>query len=84
MHHRLLAAEGSQRAAVFQLYLMTAAFCLIAVSFTRLQGAMAGLFLIAVLALTFRVLWNLDALSLETREPAADELPAGVEKEDEP
>lgn len=81
MHHRLLATEGSQRAAVFQFYLMTAAFCLIALSFTRLQGAMAGLFLIAVLVLTFRVLWNLDALSLESSEPAGD-VPAGVEEDE--
>jgi UDP-GlcNAc:undecaprenyl-phosphate GlcNAc-1-phosphate transferase len=83
MHHRLLVTEGSQRAAVFQIYLVTTAFCLIALSFTKLQGPMAVLFLIAVLALTVRMLWNLDALSLESSEPAADEPPGGA-KEEEP
>jgi UDP-GlcNAc:undecaprenyl-phosphate GlcNAc-1-phosphate transferase len=83
MHHRLLATEGSQRAAVFQIYLVTAAFCLIALSFTRLHGTMAAFFLIAVLALTVRMLWNLDALSLEGGEPEEGELPAAV-KEDDP
>jgi hypothetical protein len=83
MHHRLLVTEGSQRAAVFQIYLVTAAFCLIALSFTRLQGTMAAFFLIAVLALTVRMLWNLDALSLEGGEPEEGELPAAV-KEDDP
>ena len=83
MHHRLLVTEGSQRAAVFQIYLVTAAFCLIALSFTRIQGPMAALFLVAVLALTVRMLWNLDALSLEGGEPAAGEPPAGA-KEEEP
>ena len=42
MHHRLLAFEGSQRAAVLQFYLLTAAFCLIALSFTRLEGDDGG------------------------------------------
>ena len=62
MHHRLLAAEGSPRAAVIQFYLLTAAFCLIAVSFARLQGITAGFFLATVLALTVRLLWNLGVL----------------------
>jgi hypothetical protein len=44
---------------------------------------MAALFLIAVLALTVRMLWNLDALSLESSEPAAGEPPTGA-KEEEP
>jgi len=82
MHHRLLATEGSQRAAVFQFYLLTAAFCLIAISFTKLQGVTAALFLTAVLVLTIRLLWNLDALSLEGGEPAEGELSSEV-KEDE-
>ena len=73
MHHRLLAHEGSQRAAVLQFYLVTAAFCLIALSFTRLEGTIAALFLVAVLALTFRMLWNLDALSLESGDAKAGE-----------
>jgi UDP-GlcNAc:undecaprenyl-phosphate GlcNAc-1-phosphate transferase len=65
MHHRLLAREGSPRAAVVQFYLLTAAFCLIAVSFTRLQGVTAALFLLGVVALTVRLLWNLGVLASE-------------------
>jgi UDP-GlcNAc:undecaprenyl-phosphate GlcNAc-1-phosphate transferase len=74
MHHRLLASEGSPRRAVLQFYFLTACFCLIAVSFTRLQGWAALLFLAAVAALTLRLLWNLDVLS-----PDEGEFP--VEKE---
>jgi UDP-GlcNAc:undecaprenyl-phosphate GlcNAc-1-phosphate transferase len=74
MHHRLLASEGSPRRAVLQFYFLTACFCLIAVSFTRLQGWAAALFLGAVAVLTLRLLWNLGVLS-----PDEDELP--VEKE---
>jgi len=65
MHHRLLAAEGSERGAVLQFYFLTGCFCLIAVSFTRLQGYAAVLFLAAVAMLTLRLLWNLGAFSLE-------------------
>ncbi len=65
MHHRLLAREGSPRAAVVQFYLLTAAFCLIAVSFTRLQGIPAALFLASVGARTVRLLWNLGVLAAE-------------------
>jgi UDP-GlcNAc:undecaprenyl-phosphate GlcNAc-1-phosphate transferase len=74
MHHRLLASEGSPRRAVLQFYFLTACFCLIAVSFTRLQGWAAALFLTAVAILTLRLLWNLDVLSSHE-----DELP--LEKE---
>jgi len=81
MHHRLLASEGSHRGAVLQFYLVTAAFCLIAVSFTRLEGTTAAVIMIAVLALTFRMLWNLDALSLEVKERIADSAPKGTEEE---
>ena len=38
MHHRLLESEGSQRAAVLSFYFLTACFCVIALSFTRLAG----------------------------------------------
>lgn len=62
MHHRLLDAEGSPRRAVLQFYFLTAAFCLIALSFTRLQGISAAVFLVVVLALTLRLLWNLGVL----------------------
>jgi UDP-GlcNAc:undecaprenyl-phosphate GlcNAc-1-phosphate transferase len=69
MHHRLLATEGSHRGAVLQFYILTAAFCLIAVSFTKLEGTTAAVFLLAVLALTIRMLWNLGALSLDGGAP---------------
>ncbi len=59
MHHRLLDAEGSDRAAVLSIYFLTACFCVIAVSFTRLEGYAALLFLGAVVILTLRLLRNL-------------------------
>ena len=68
MHHRLLASEGSARAAVLQFYFLTAAFCLIAVSFTRLEGPWAAAFFVAVVALTIRLLWNLGVLSQHPEE----------------
>ncbi|MDH3212116.1 MAG: undecaprenyl/decaprenyl-phosphate alpha-N-acetylglucosaminyl 1-phosphate transferase [Myxococcales bacterium] len=68
MHHRLLASEGSPRSAVLQFYFLTACFCLIAVSFTRLQGWAAALFLVAVALLTLRLLWNLDVFSRDKGE----------------
>ena len=72
MHHRLLASEGSPRAAVIQFYILTAAFCLIAVSFTRLQGITAGIFLVTVLALTVRLLWNIGVIGrIDESTPAA-------------
>jgi UDP-GlcNAc:undecaprenyl-phosphate GlcNAc-1-phosphate transferase len=64
MHHRLLASEGSPRRAVLQFYFLTACFCLIAVSFTNLKGWAAALFLVAVVALTLRLLLNLGAFSV--------------------
>jgi UDP-GlcNAc:undecaprenyl-phosphate GlcNAc-1-phosphate transferase len=78
MHHRLLAVEGSHRNAVLQFYFLTACFCLIALSFTKLQGLAAALFLIAVIGLTFRLLRNLGALS----DGKADDLPAGAGKKE--
>jgi UDP-GlcNAc:undecaprenyl-phosphate GlcNAc-1-phosphate transferase len=59
MHHRLLDSEGSDRAAVLSIYFLTACFCVIAVSFTRLEGYAALLFLVAVGLLTVRLLRNL-------------------------
>ena len=59
MHHRLLDTEGSDRAAVLSIYFLTACFCIIAVSFTRLEGYAAVLFLAAVVLLTLRLLRNL-------------------------
>jgi UDP-GlcNAc:undecaprenyl-phosphate GlcNAc-1-phosphate transferase len=66
MHHRLLAAQGSARGAVLQFYFVTLCFCLIALSFTRIRGIVAALFLSVVIVLTLRLLWNLGALSMQT------------------
>ncbi len=59
MHHRLLQSEGSQRAAVLSIYFLTACFCVIALSFTNLEGFAAIVFLAAVILLTIRLLRNL-------------------------
>jgi UDP-GlcNAc:undecaprenyl-phosphate GlcNAc-1-phosphate transferase len=59
IHHRLLDAEGSHRGAVLSIYFLTACFCIIAVSFTRLEGYAAVLFLAAVVLLTLRLLRNM-------------------------
>ena len=59
MHHRLLESEGSDRGAVLALYFLTACFCVIAVSFTKLEGITALIFLAAVVLLTVRLLRNL-------------------------
>jgi UDP-GlcNAc:undecaprenyl-phosphate GlcNAc-1-phosphate transferase len=64
MHHRLLAVEGTHRGAVIQFYILTSAFCLIAISFTKLQGFVAGAFLAAVGMLTLRLLRNLGVLEM--------------------
>jgi UDP-GlcNAc:undecaprenyl-phosphate GlcNAc-1-phosphate transferase len=59
MHHRLLESEGSDRKAVLSIYFLTACFCVIAVSFTRLEGWAALVFLAAVTILTLRLLRNM-------------------------
>jgi UDP-GlcNAc:undecaprenyl-phosphate GlcNAc-1-phosphate transferase len=66
MHHRLLKTRGSQRNAVLSLYFLTGCFSIIAVSFATLRGytAIGILFLVAVL--TFRLLWNLGVLAMES------------------
>jgi UDP-GlcNAc:undecaprenyl-phosphate GlcNAc-1-phosphate transferase len=83
MHHRLLASEGTQRAAVLQFYLLTAAFCLIALSFTKLTGPIAALFLVAVVVLTLRLLWNLDALGIEAGDITSGELSTSAQEDDQ-
>jgi UDP-GlcNAc:undecaprenyl-phosphate GlcNAc-1-phosphate transferase len=80
MHHKLLESEGSQRAAVLALYFLTACFCVIALSFTRLQGYASLAFLAAVLALTFRLLRNLGFFR-ELQAPRPPEPPVPVEGE---
>jgi UDP-GlcNAc:undecaprenyl-phosphate GlcNAc-1-phosphate transferase len=82
MHHRLLVSEGSHRGAVLQIYLVTAAFCLLALSFTKLEGTMAALCLLVIAVLTFRMLWNLDALSLEDRTALSRDAPTDVKEDD--
>ena len=72
MHHRLLDAEGSTQAAVLQFYFVTAAFCLIALSFTQLHGISAIVFLLAVALLTLRLLRNLGALDWSRHEQGGD------------
>ena len=71
MHHRLLETRGSTRAAVLQVYFLSACFSLIALSFTQLQGFVAVACLVAVVLLTLRMLWNLGLLSRAAEVPAA-------------
>ena len=47
------------------LYFLTGCFCMIAVSFSRLEGWAALACLIAVFVTTYRLLRNLDAFSLD-------------------
>jgi UDP-GlcNAc:undecaprenyl-phosphate GlcNAc-1-phosphate transferase len=65
MHHRLLYREGSHRSAVLMLYFLTACFCMIAISFSQIDGWLAFVYLAAVVAVTIRLLRNLDAFSLD-------------------
>ncbi len=82
MHHRLLHREGSQRSAVLMLYFLTGCFCMIAVSFSQIDGWVAVLYLAAVVAVTARLLRNLDAFSLdilgESRPEPASREPTGA------
>ncbi|MAE95708.1 MAG: undecaprenyl-phosphate alpha-N-acetylglucosaminyl 1-phosphate transferase [Deltaproteobacteria bacterium] len=70
LHHRLLREyDGSQRQAVLSIYFLTGCFCLIAVSFTRLEGYAVIVFLVMVGLLTLRIVRNLGILdSPETEE----------------
>jgi UDP-GlcNAc:undecaprenyl-phosphate GlcNAc-1-phosphate transferase len=64
IHHRLLRDyHGSHRPAVLSLYFLTACFCLIAISFTRLHGFAVIVFLVVVLGLTLRILRNLGLIA---------------------
>lgn len=65
MHHRLLVREGSHKNAVLMLYFLTSCFCMIAISFAQIDGWLAFVYLAAVVAVTIRLLRNLDAFSLE-------------------
>lgn len=81
MHHRMLETEGSARSAVLQFYLLTAAFCLIALAFSKLEGYSAVLFLLAVGALTLRLVTNIGALSVEATGAATGEANEGARQE---
>ena len=70
MHHRLLHREGSHKNAVLMLYFLTGCFCMIAVSLSQLDGWVAFGYLAAVVAVTVRLLRNLDAFSLEVHSGA--------------
>lgn len=90
MHHRLLHREGSHKNAVLMLYFLTGCFCMIAVSFSQLDGWLAFVYLAAVVAVTIRLLRNLDAFSLDVQPEApsdqgrvgTEQTPAGAEDED--
>lgn len=82
MHHRLLASEGSARNAVVQIYVLTASFCLLAVGFIKLRGYVAGIFLVAVAAVTVRLLWNLGVLSREAEDADPGALPGAAEEKE--
>lgn len=66
IHHRMLDFHGSQRAAVVSIYFLTACFCVIAISFTRLKGVVAVVFLVAVILLTLRLLINLGFFEIDS------------------
>ena len=73
MHHRLLESAGSHRSAVLSIWFLTACFCVIAVSFTRIEGWTALVFLALVVALTVRMLRNMGFFEVEPPPTAAPE-----------
>lgn len=73
MHHRLLESEGSDRGAVLALYFLTACFCVIAVSFTKLEGYAALVFLAAVVILTVRLMRNLGVHNIDSTHRTSGE-----------
>ncbi len=79
MHHRLLVREGSHKNAVLMLYFLTACFCMIAVSFSQIDGWLAFIYLAAVVGVTIRLLRNLDAFSLEVDEGTSSDSAVGIE-----
>jgi len=79
MHHRLLVREGSHKNAVLMLYFLTSCFCMIAISFAQIDGWLAFVYLAAVVAVTIRLLRNLDAFSLEVPDASARDTADGGE-----
>jgi UDP-GlcNAc:undecaprenyl-phosphate GlcNAc-1-phosphate transferase len=73
MHHRLLDSEGSHRSAVLSIWFLTACFCVIAVSFTNLEGTAALIFLALVIVLTLRLLRNLGFFQVHEQPRDAEE-----------
>ena len=74
MHHCMLESEGSARSAVLQVYILTAAFCLISLAFSKLDGYMALVFLAVVAFFTYRLVANLGALATPQDPTASGEL----------
>ena len=72
MHHRLLESEGSHRPAVLSIWFLTTCFCVIAVSFTNLEGTAALVFLALVIVLTLRLLRNLGFFDVHETTPASE------------
>jgi UDP-GlcNAc:undecaprenyl-phosphate GlcNAc-1-phosphate transferase len=70
MHHRLLDSAGSHRGAILSIYFLTVCFCVIAVSFTNLEGWLALVFLMLVIVLTLRMLRNLGFFDVGTARGA--------------
>jgi hypothetical protein len=74
--------HGDHRPAVLSLYGLTACFCLIAVSFTRLEGIASLVLLLVVVLLTLRILRNLGFASIEDpNAPAPEASPAREDRE---
>jgi hypothetical protein len=71
----MLESEGSTRSAVLQFYVLTAAFCVIALAFSKLEGYSAIVLLGLVGLLTYRLVMNLDALSGERGSDPSQEKP---------
>ena len=46
------------------LYFLTTCFCMIALSFSQIEGWISLIYLAAVIAVTYRLLRNIDAFSL--------------------
>jgi len=55
------------------LYFLTSCFCMIAISFAQIDGWLAFVYLAAVIAVTIRLLRNLDAFSLDVPDVSARE-----------
>jgi len=52
-------------------------------SFTKLEGRMAALFLVAVVVLTLRLLWNVGAFGIEGTDLPSGEIAARAQEDKE-